>query len=135
MPFKHGKDTVVKLDGKDLSAYTNTSNFEKNSDSHDVTCYGKSAHVFNGGLLGGTGSMGGIYMSVSVTGGPRPVIEPLIGTAVTFIRQPEGTGSTKPQDSVSVIVTKYTETNPVADMISWSCDMQFSDVIDSTPQS
>lgn len=133
MAFKHGKDTVVKLNAKDLSAYTNTSNFEKNSGSHDVTCYGKGAHVFNGGLLGGTGSMGGVYDNTAVSG-PRAAIEPLVGTNVTFIRQPEGTGSGKPQDSVNVLVTKYTETNPVADMVTWQCDMQFSDVIDSTAQ-
>lgn len=133
MAFIHGKNTVITLDGDDLSTYTTTSNFEKSSDSHDVTTYGKDAHVFAGGLLNGTATMSGIYDSTASTG-PRAVIEPLVGTNVTLIRRPEGTGSGLPQDSVNVLVTKYTETNPVADMVTWSCDMQLSDDINSAAQ-
>lgn len=132
MALAHSKRTVVKLDGDDLSAFTNTSNFEKNGDEHDVTTYGKDAHVVAGGLLGGSATMGGFYDTA--VGGPRAIIEPLVGTVVEFIRQPEGTGSTKPQDKVDVLVKKYTESNPVADYVTWSCDMTFSDVIDSAAQ-
>jgi len=133
MAFIHGKKTFVSLAAKNLSAYTTTSQMEKNSDSHDVTTYGKDAHVFSGGLLGGTGTMSGIYDSTAVTG-PRAVIEPLVGTVVEWIRQPEGAGSGLPQDKVQALVLKYTETNPVADMVTWSCDLQLSDVINSTAQ-
>lgn len=134
MSFIHGKDTVVKLDDNDLSAYTNTSTIEETADSHDVTCYGEDNHVYFGGLKDGTASLSGIYDNTASTG-PRAVIQPLIGTVVTLIRQPEGAGSGKPQDSVSVLVTKYNETNPVADMVTWSCDLQLSGAVDSTAQS
>lgn len=132
MAFQHGKSTVVKLNGVDLSAFTNTSSIDRNADSHDVTTYGKSSHVYSGGLGNGTASMAGIYDNTTV--GPRDVIRPLVGTVVTFIRQPEGAGVGKAQDSVSVLVTKYVETNPVADMVSWSCEMQLSDAINSADQ-
>jgi hypothetical protein len=133
MALAHSKRTFVSLDGDDLSAFTNTSNFEKNSDEHDVTTYGKDAHVVAGGLLGGAATMGGFYDTTASTG-PRAVIEPLVGTVVEYIRQPEGTGSGKPQDKVDVLVKKYTESSPVADYVTWSLDMTFSDVIDSTAQ-
>lgn len=133
MTFIHGRVTVVKLNAVDLSAYTNNSTFELSADSHDTTCYGKTAHVFAGGLKNGTATLSGVYDSTAVSG-PRAAIEPLVGTSVTYVHQPEGTASTKPQDSVSVLVTKYTETAPVADMVTWSAELQFSDSVDKTAQ-
>lgn len=133
MTFVHGKSTVIILDGDDLSAFTNTSSFERGADTHDVTTYGKNDHVFAGGLGMNSASMSGIYDNTASTG-PRAVIEPLVGSTVTLIRRPEGTGSGKPQDSVSVVVQKYVETSPVADMVTWSCEMQCSDAVTSTTQ-
>lgn len=132
MAFVHGKNTYISLNAADLSAFTRESSFERGSDSHDVTCYGKNDHVFVGGLGNNKASMGGIYDN-GVTG-PRDIIEPLVGTVVTLIRRPEGTGSGLPQDSVSVLVEKYVETSPVADMVTWSCEMQCSDAVTSTNQ-
>ncbi len=133
MTFVHGKTTYISLNAKDLSPYTTTSQIEKTADSHDVTTYGKGAHVFRGGLLNGTGSMSGIYDS-STSAGPRSVIEALVGSNVSLIRRTEGTGTGLPQQTVDVLVTKYTETNPVADMITWSADLQLSDTIANTTQ-
>lgn len=132
MAFVHGKDTVIILDGDDLSAYTNTSELDIEADEHDVTTYGKDDHVFAGGLLGGSASMGGIYDDTAA--GPKAIIEPLIGTVVTLVRRAEGTGSGKPQESVSVLVKRYVETNPVADMITWSAELTKSDLITRTTQ-
>jgi hypothetical protein len=129
----HGKRTVVSIDGEDLTAYSDNSQLEFNSDSHDVTVYGKNSHVFNGGLLNGTATVSGFYDSTAVTG-PRAVLLPLRGTVVEFIHQPEGAGSGKPQDKVDVLVGKYTQTHPVADMVKWTVELQFSDDVDSAPQ-
>lgn len=134
MSLTHGRHTVVTLDANDLSQYSNNSQVELTADSHDVTTYGKNSHVFTGGLKNGTGTISGFYDSTAVTG-PRAVIEPLVGEVVEFIHQPEGAGTGKPQDTVDVLVTKYTQTSPVADMVTWSADLQFSDDVDSTPQS
>lgn len=133
MSFVHGKDTVFILDGDDISAYTTTSSFEREADEHDVTTYGKDDHVFAGGLGKGAASASGLYDNTAGTG-PRAVIEPLIGSVVTLVRRPEGTGTGKPQDSVNVLVKKYTETNPVADMVTWAVDLTLSDAVTSTTQ-
>lgn len=132
MAFKHGKDTVVKLDDNDLSAFTNTSEISREADSHDVTAYGKDAHDYEGGLTDGSISLSGTYDDS--TSGPRAIIEPLLGTKVTFVRQPEGAGSGNAEDSATVLVTSYTETAPVADMITWSAELQVSSVIATTAQ-
>jgi len=131
--FVHGKDTFISLNAANLSTFVNTSELSREADEHDVTTYGKAAHVVQGGLLGGKASMAGIYDNTAGTG-PRAVIRPLIGTVVTLIRRPEGTGAGKPQDSASVHVKSYVETNPVADMVAWSCEMTLSDVVTSTTQ-
>lgn len=133
MSFVHGKNTIISLDADDLSAFTNTSQLEKNADSHDVTTYGKNSHVFSGGLKGGSASMGGVYDNTASTG-PRAVILPLVGTVVELIRKTEGTGAGKPLDTVDVLVLKYVETAPVADMVTWACDLQLSDDLASTTQ-
>lgn len=135
MAFKHGKDTVVDVDGNDLSAFTNTSEFSPSTDSHDVTTYGKDGHVYEGGLTDGTFTMGGTYDDGG--SGPRGVLLALKGTSskVTVIRQPEGAGSGLPQDSFDGLLTSYVETNPVADMIAWSAEFQISGDVDSSDQS
>lgn len=132
MAFVHGKSTYVSLNAVDLSAFSNTSTMSRKSDSHDVTTYGSNAHKFSGGLLDGSASLGGIYDNTA--SGPRDTIEPLIGTNVTFVRRPEGTGSGLPQDSVEVLVVDYVETSPVADMVTWTVELQLSGDVTSTNQ-
>jgi hypothetical protein len=134
MALVHGKVTFVSLDGDDLSTYSNNVEFERMGDSHDVTVFGKDAHVKQGGLLDGTATISGFYDSTASTG-PRAVIAPIIGTVVELVHRPEGTGSSLPEDTVDVLVTKYTESSPVADMVTWSVDLELSDDVDTTAQS
>jgi hypothetical protein len=135
MTFVHGKNTFISVGGNDLSAYTDSSEYEEDLDSHDVTCYGNNGHVFAGGLTDGGFKFSGTYDNTASTG-PRAVLNPLLkaGALTTVIRRPEGTASTKPQDSFSFLLTKYVETSPVADMVKWSAEGKISGDVDSTPQ-
>lgn len=134
MAFVHSKNTVVKVATKDLSGYTDTSELPRTADAHDVTTYGNDSHRKAGGLLDGSFTMSGTYDSTAVTG-PRAVLEPLLGTVVAIIRQPEGTGSSLPQDSFNALMTGYTETNAVADMVKWSATYEIDGDVDTTAQS
>jgi hypothetical protein len=136
MAKKHGKDTVVKVDGDDLSVYTNTSEFKPTTDTEDTTTYGADGHVYDAGLTDGEFSMGGFYDSTAATG-PRAVLQPLKGAAakVPVIRQPEGTGSGLPQDSFTGVMTSYVETNPVEGYIKWTASFKISGDVNSTAQS
>lgn len=133
MSFVHGKNTFISLNGVDLSTFANASELSREADEHDVTTYGKNAHVVSGGLLSGKASMSGVYDNTAGTG-PRAVVRPLIGTVVPLVRRPEGTGTGKPQDAASVHVKSYVETNPVADMVTWSAELTLSDTVTSTVQ-
>jgi len=132
MAFVHGKETVITVGGIDLSAYTNTSEFERAGDKHDVTCYGADDYAYDTGLRSGSFKMGGVYESSA--GGPRATLNGLIATKATIVRRPEGTGGGLPQDSFTATIDKYVETNPVAGMITWSCDTTVSGLVNTTAQ-
>lgn len=134
MAFVHGKGSVVSLGGDDLSVYSNSVEFARTGDSHDVTTFGKNAHVKQGGLLDGTATISGVYDNTAMTG-PRAVIEPLIGTVAELIWRPEGTGTGRPEDTVDVLVTGYTESSAVADMITFSVSLELSDDVATAAQS
>lgn len=133
MSFVHGKNTFVSVDGNDLSAFTDTSTFTEGADVHDLTTYGKNAHVSEGGLGTGSFQMSGSYDNTAGTG-PRAVLKPRKGTTCTVVRRPEGTGTGKPQDTFDGVLSSYVETNPVADFVKWSAEFTISDEIDDTAQ-
>lgn len=133
MAFVHGKSTYVSLDAQDLSAFCDSVAFNRAADSHDVTTFGRNSHTYRGGLLDGTSTITGKYDNTALTG-PRAVVQPLLGTNVELIYRPEGTGTGKPEDAVEVLVTAYEQTNPVADMVTFSITLQLSGDVASSVQ-
>lgn len=135
MTFVHGKGTAVTIDGDSMSAYSNSVTFTRTADTHDVTTFGKNSKVYQAGLKDGTATIEGIYDSTAASG-PGAVFRPLVGgLAVTLVYRPEGTGTGKPEAEVDVLVSSYEESAPVADMITWTAELQLSDDIDDTAQS
>lgn len=133
MAFTHGKGSVTSLGGSDLSIYGNAVEWARTGDSHDVTTFGKNSHVKQGGLLDGTATISGIYDNTAAVG-PRAVINPKVGTVVAMVWRPEGTGTGRPQDTVNVLVTSYTESSPVADMITFAVELEMSDDVATITQ-
>lgn len=132
--FVHGKGTVLKSGATDISDFTSNSQLERDSDSHDVTAYGATSHAYHAGLLDAKFTADGTYDSTSSTGS-RAIFGAAIGTTIAITRQAEGAGTGKPQEVFNIIVTKYTETNPVNDMIKWQVEGQVSGDITITAQS
>ena len=133
MAFVHGKTTVITVATKDISPYTKTSSLEIKADVHDTTGYGSTAHTKAPGLLDSTFTCGGTY-DTTASVGPRNALLALVGTTVTITRKPEGTGTTKPLDTYSGVFTKYVETNPVDDMVTWSADFEGTGPVVTTAQ-
>lgn len=132
MAVQHSKATVVKVGTADISAFTNSTTFNRSADSHEVTTYGRDSKVYAGGLKDATVTIEGFY-DTSVTG-PRAILEPLLGETTEFTFQPEGTGSGKPQNVCDAVVTAYNESSPVADMVTWTAELQVSGDVDVTDQ-
>jgi hypothetical protein len=106
---KHSKLTVIVIAANDVSTFCTDSNCEQSSGTEDVTTYGKNAVVKDPTLLDGAFGCSGKYDS-------------------------EGTGTGLPQDSFDAVITKYTETAPVAGYRLWSLETEPSDTWDSTAQ-
>jgi hypothetical protein len=132
MARKHSKLTVILVAGNNISADCTDSTCEQSSGTEDTTTYGKNAVVKDPTLLDGVFSCGGKYDSAAT--GPRAVLKPLVGTKVNVKYRPEGTGAGLPQDSFDVVITKYTESAPVAGYRLWTLETECSDVWDSTAQ-
>lgn len=128
----HGKNTVVIINSVDLSQFSNNCEFTRSGDSHDVTTFGNNSHRKQGGLLDGKATISGFYDDAAT--GPRATIEPLIGTVVPLVHRPEGTGTGRPEDTVNVLVQSYVETNPVAEYVTWSCDVEFDGDVTTADQ-
>jgi hypothetical protein len=131
MAYAHGRSTFISLGGDEIKC--TTSSLETMVDKHDVTVYGAEVHDFDRGLGNGTATLGGIYDSGAA--GPPALIKAVLGTKVAFVRRPEGTGSGLPEQTATVLVEKYTETSPVADMVTWSLDLQLTTAVVETTQS
>lgn len=130
---KHGKNTIVTIDGDDISAYSNASDFEKTADDEDTTCYGAAAHRYDEGLLDGSFKISGFYEAGA--SGPAAVIDPLVGgPAVPVVRKAEGTGTGKPSQAFSALPVKYAESNPVAGYITWAAEFKMVTVVTATTQ-
>jgi hypothetical protein len=116
------KDAVFLLGAVDLSAFINNVSFGKSADSLDVSTYTNDSHRKTGGLFDGTISVDGVYGTTAT--GPRDTIGPLIGTVTTFTWRPEGTGAGLPEETGSVLVQAYNETAPVAEVVSWTANLE-----------
>lgn len=147
MSLVHSKKTVILIAAasvavtgthSDLSTYCDSSEIPRTREVNDVTTYGNDAKRKAKGLKDSTFSMGGVYDSAASVG-PRAVLLPLYDddteTLVRIKRRPEGTGTGLPQDMFTGVITNYVETDPVADHIRWSCDVDIDGEIDTTAQS
>jgi hypothetical protein len=133
MSRKHSKLTVIIIDSNDVSQYCNDSTCEQSAGTEDNTAYGKNSLVFDPTLLTGAFSCSGKYDSAAT--GPRAVLKPLVGQSVNVKYRSEGTGAGLPQDSFTAVITKYTETAPVAGYRTWALETQPSDDWTTTAQS
>lgn len=128
MAFSHGRLGFFKLATTDLSALMDNTDFDQGSDVHETTTYGKTWKTKAPGLRDGSFSIGGLYDSTAVTGS-ETVIPPLVGTVAVFEYGPEGNGAGKVKYSGSVVVEKYSVSQPVGDMVRWKASLQTTDTV------
>lgn len=125
MAVAHGRLTKVTVATKDISPYCKTSSYERSADFHDTSGYGVQSHTKSGGLKDGKFTAGGTYDN-TVSVGPRNALHGNEGVAQAIVRNVEGTGTGKPNDAFTGVLVKYTETNPVDDMVTWAAEWEIS---------
>lgn len=130
----HSKDTEVTWAAQDISTHCNTSTYTRGATTEELTHYGDDDEVHGANQRNGKYAAGGHYEQKVTATSPKAVIEPTVGTTVTIVRKPEGTGTGKPQETFSLVVTSYVETAPVKGYILWSAEGTVSGPIVTTNQ-
>lgn len=115
---------------RNISPYVNSTNYAPTQDAHDDTTYGATGHTFRGGLTNGTITINGMWDKTTLTG-PDTVLEPLLGVKTPWAWQfgPEGNAAGKVKKSGNGILTAFTVSAPVADLVSFSATIQISGAI------
>lgn len=124
----HGKNAKITVDSVNVSAHTNSIEFEQTADDHDTTTFGNTGHTYQGGLTDGKISLKGLFDNDDTTG-PRAAFQDNVGLVVAFEYQPEGTGTGKKQSTGNALITSYKESTPVADMITWEAELKISGAV------
>lgn len=129
----HGKLTVLKISTNDISSATKTSNFSGSADVHDTSGYGVTARTKAGGVKDGKFTANGSYDIGATTGTPT-LLEGQEGVTMSITRQVAGTGTTKPQEVFSAVLSKFDVSAPFDDMVTWSAEWEVSGVVNRTAQ-
>ena len=130
MSFVHGKDSVFKVAGTDLSAYINSVDVDQSVDMAETSTMGVEAQTYISGLSDGKISIAGFYDSTG-TSGPDAVLFPLVGsdTSSTFEFGPEGSTTGKQKYTGSCFVTSYKFSAPVGDVVGFTADFQITGAV------
>lgn len=129
----HGRLTVLKIAANDISSATKTSNFSGSADVHDTSGYGVTARTKAGGVKDGKFTANGSYDIGATTGTPT-LLEGQEGVSMSITRQVNGTGTTKPQEVFTAVLSKFDVSAPFDDMVTWSAEWEVSGAVNRTAQ-
>ncbi len=135
MAFVAANDVYFSLAGTNIAQYCGSIEVSYSVNSLQTTTFSAGGHTYQGGMTDGSISLSGTYDNTA--SGPKAVVEPLMrdGQLVAGIYRPEGTGSGLPQQAFNVLVTEYSESSAVGEMIQWSASAQVSGGVTDTTQS
>ena len=131
MAFVHGSDSVFKLDNAggsltDISTYVNNVDFPETADVAETSTLGASNKTYIVGLKDATISLGGLFDATV-----DAILGAVVGQSATlsFEYSPEGTASGKVKYTGECILTSYTLSSPVGDVVGFSADLQVSGAV------
>ena len=131
--FVHGKSTNFTLDDtagsvRDISNTLTSVDFPESIDTAETTAFGSSAKSYIVGLSDATISVSGIWDSTVdgyIAGGAEPASR-------SFVYGPAGSTAGNVKYTGEAIVTSYSISNPVGDVVTFSLDLQVTGVVTRT---
>jgi predicted secreted protein len=136
MAFRHGKNAVFKLDNSsgtlvDLSAYLDEISMPRSIETGETTTYGTSAKTYVTGLSDATVSLSGKFDATADAHFSGIISALSAGTidSVSFEYGKEGSASGRVKYSGEAIVTSYEVSSPVADVVTFSAELQVTGAI------
>lgn len=131
MAFVHGSDSVFKLDNSggsltDISSYVNNVDFPQTADVAETTTLGASNKTYIVGLKDATISLSGLWDATA-----DAIFGAVVGQSATlsFEYSPEGTGSGAVKYTGEAIMTSYSKSSPVGDVVGYSADLQVTGAV------
>lgn len=141
MAFVHGKNTAFKLDNaagslQDLSTFLDDVTFPKTIETGETTTYqvDGSAKTYIVGLTDATVSLSGKFDATVDAHFAALVAAQLAGTntSATFEYGPAGGGSGAIKYTGEAVVTSYEVSTPVADVVTFSAELQVTGKVTRT---
>lgn len=134
MAFKHGKNTVFKVDNSggtltDISAYLNSVTLPRSVETGETTSYGNSAKTYIVGLSDSTLSVDGTW-DATVDAHLAGVLGQ--DASLTFEYGPEGSGSGAIKYTGECYLTSFETSSPVADVVKFSAEFQVTGTVTRT---
>ena len=131
--FVHGKSTNFTLDDtagsvRDISNTLTSVDFPESVDTAETTAFGSSAKSYIVGLSDATISVSGIWDSTVdgyIAGGAEPASR-------SFVYGPAGSTGGNVKYVGEAIVTGYSISNPVGDVVTFSLDLQVTGAVTRT---
>ena len=128
--FVHGKSTNFTLDDtagsvQDISNTVTSVDFPETLDTAETTAFGSSAKSYIPGLTDATISISGIWDATVdgyIAGGAEPASR-------SFIFGPAGSTASNVKYTGEAIVTSFSISNPVGDVVTYSLDLQVTGAI------
>jgi hypothetical protein len=107
----------------DISAFVNNVDFPETADVAETTTLGDSSKSYIVGLKDATISISGLWDSTL-----DAILGVVVGQSATLSYEysPEGTGSGKIKYTGECILTSYSQSSPVGDVVGFSADLQVS---------
>ena len=131
MAFVHGKDSKFKLDNasaslSDISSYVNNVDFPETADISETSTLGSSNKTYIVGLKDATIGLTGLWDATA-----DAIFGAVVGQSATlsFEYSPEGTSSGKIKYTGECILTNYSISSPVGEVVGYSADLQVSGAV------
>ena len=128
--FVHGKSVDFELDdtggtSRSLSDTLNSVDFPEVTETADTTAFGSSSRSFIVGLESASISISGLW-DATVDGYIKGGTEP---ASRSFIYGPAGATGGYVKYTGEAILTNYSVSSPVGDVVTYSCDLQVTGAV------
>lgn len=130
MPFRHGKNTVLFVNGADLTRYFNEASVSQSVETAETTAFGDDDKTYITGLADGT--MSGSGMFDGQAGAVDQILSSVIGSATADVITVGVDGATAGRVTLSMEArqTSYEVSAPVSDVVAANIEAQATGGVD-----
>lgn len=126
MAKHHGKDSTFSIDAVDLTTFLDSITMPEAIDVAETSTMGQDAKTYIEGMSSGTISLSGRWDETASTG-PDAVLSGLKGGGATvFVYGPAGDASGAVTYTGDAILTGYSRTSPIGDVVAFTADFQIT---------